>query len=246
MADMSSTQGRALVATRILPAYQQVADQLRDSILRGDVRPGERLPVESGLATLFGVSRSTIREALRVLTSERLVRTVRGVGGGTFVLQPDPGHVSEFLQTSIGLLTGTHQVSLAELVEARERLEVPAARLAAERAGADEIAELREVAAAELAATDEGYEQSRDFHIVLLRMGGNRLIEVLAGPVFSVLAQRYLGDISAAEWSLLESDHQEILEAVAAGDGETASSLMSDHIAAVGRLYREREAAGPS
>lgn len=232
---------RALIAKRILPAYQQVADQLRASILRGDVRPGERLPVESGLATMFGVSRSTIREALRVLSSERLLRTARGVGGGSFVLEPDPGHVSDFLQTSIGLLTGAHQVSLDELVEARIRLEVPAARFAAERATADGIGELKDVAVEELASTDRGYQKSRDFHLVLLRIAGNRLIEVLAGPVFSVLAQRYLSGISPEDWKALESDHEAIADAVAARDGAAATSLMQDHLAVVASLYGEAD-----
>ena len=239
MTDRSSD--RSLVAEPILPAYQQVADQLRGSILRGDVEPGDRLPVEAELAEMFGVSRSTIREALRVLSSERLLRTVRGVGGGSFVLQPDPEHVSDFLQTSIGLLTGTHQVSLEELVEARTRLEVAAAGFAARRATPDDVERLRLASRATLADDDGNFETSREFHFVLLQIAGNRLMEVLAAPVFNVLAQRYLGAISAGAWGALERDHAAIVEAIAAGDPDGAAALMSDHVAGVGALYRLAE-----
>ena len=230
-------------ASRIQPAYQQVADQLRLSILRGDIGRGERLPIESNLASMFGVSRSTVREALRVLSSERLVRTVRGVGGGSFVSQPDPGHVSDFLQTSIGLLTGTHQVSLQELIEARELLEVPAARLAAENATEESVARLRVLSTADLTGDAEGLGRSRDFHFELLDVAGNRLIAVMAGPVYSVLVQRYLRDnIPARTWSRLAGDHKAIVDAVAAGEADTTADLMRDHVGRVGKLYSEPEA----
>ena len=227
-------------ASRIQPAYLQVADQLRSSILDSEVGPGERLPIESDLASMFGVSRSTIREALRVLSSERLVRTVRGVGGGSFVSQPDAGHVSDFLQTSIGLLTRTHLVSLTELVEARAILEVPAARFAAARATEEDVARLRSASAADLVDGSQRLEESRDFHFELLRVAGNRLMEVMAGPVFSVLAQRYLQhEIPKGRWAELAKDHEAITAAIETAQTDRAAALMRDHIGRVGELYRE-------
>ena len=74
----------ALRVNRVQPAYQQVADQLRDRILDGSVAAGDRLPTEVELSEIFGVSRSTVREALRVLASRGLIRTTRGTTGGTF------------------------------------------------------------------------------------------------------------------------------------------------------------------
>ena len=243
MTEPAENGEKATFASRIQPAYQQVANQLRLAILRGDISPGERLPIESNLASMFGVSRSTVREALRVLSSERLVRTVRGVGGGSFVSQPDPGHFSDFLQTSIGLLTGTHQVSLQELIEARELLEVPAARFAAVRATAEGVTRLRAVAAAERASDTQNLGASRDFHFAILDIASNRLIAVMAGPVYSVLAQRYLrDDISMAVWRTLASDHESIVDAIAAADAEAAADLMRDHIRSVAKLYAEASA----
>jgi GntR family transcriptional regulator, transcriptional repressor for pyruvate dehydrogenase complex len=114
-------------------AYEQVADQLRELIARGVLAPGERLPNETQLANQFGVSRATIREALRLLAAESLLRTSRGKGGGSFVNLPSIENISDFVGASISLLTDAETVSLEELLETRELLEVPAARLAAVR-----------------------------------------------------------------------------------------------------------------
>lgn len=82
-----------LPVSRVLPAYQQVANQLRELIMKGTLVVGERLPAEGEMALKFGVSRSTVREALRGLSSQSLVQTKRGVNGGTFVAEPSAEHV---------------------------------------------------------------------------------------------------------------------------------------------------------
>ena len=73
------------------PAYQTLADDLRAQIVAGRLRPGERLPTEPQLCARFGLSRSTVREALRLLASQHLIVTTRGVTGGSFVAQPSAG-----------------------------------------------------------------------------------------------------------------------------------------------------------
>src|ERR1700716_910080 len=75
---------------RIRPAYRQVADELRRQIIAGLLPAGHRLPNEPELSRAFGVSRSTVREALRVLASQHLIETLRGGRGGSFVAAPDP------------------------------------------------------------------------------------------------------------------------------------------------------------
>ena len=119
--------------SKIKPAYQQVADQLRSLILSGELGPGDRLPVESEMSTTFGVSRSTVREALRSLSAQNLVYTSRGVTGGTFIADASPPVLSASLETGLSLLNGAEAITLAELLEAREMFEVPATRLAARR-----------------------------------------------------------------------------------------------------------------
>ncbi len=94
---------------------------------------GERLPNEIVLAAELEVSRATVREALRLLAAQSLIRTARGAGGGSYVTLPTVDHISEFLTANIGLLTDARDFTLDELIEARMLLEVPAARLAARR-----------------------------------------------------------------------------------------------------------------
>lgn len=142
MIDVAPSSTPPLTVGRLRPAYEQVAAQISDLILQGALAPGERLPAESELAATFGVSRGTVREALRALASRNLVHAVRGANGGTFVGRSDPAALSEYLQTGVGLLSGT-AIKVKELLEARQHLEVPAARLAAERRPEADMTELR-------------------------------------------------------------------------------------------------------
>jgi GntR family transcriptional repressor for pyruvate dehydrogenase complex len=109
------------------PAYERVAAALRARVLEGALTPGDRLPTEPALAGELGVSRSTVREALRSLGSEGLLRTVRGVNGGTFVAEVEPRASAEQLRTRIGILVRQRAISEAELHEARAALDAASA-----------------------------------------------------------------------------------------------------------------------
>ena len=217
---------------RGLPAYQQVAEQLTALILAGELTPGQRLSVESQLAAEFGVSRSTVREALRVMSAQNLVVTMRGVTGGTFVVHPEPNQVSKYLEASIGLLSGTQAVTIDELLEARELLEVPAARLAAERRTEEELmaieatlADRRDVVAG------HRFDGNRSFHAAILDTCGNSLLLVMTQPVFGVLQTHILRDLAPPEfWEQVDKDHRTIADAIAASDAERAAGEMRDHL----------------
>ena len=112
-------------------AYEEIAAALHRRVVTGELEPGERLPTETMLASQFGVSRATVREALRQLDAQSLIRTSKGATGGSYVTLPSAGHLSASLRSGIGLLADAQDVSLDELLEARLLLEVPAARLAA-------------------------------------------------------------------------------------------------------------------
>ena len=116
---------------RVRRSYEQVADQLRDLILSGTLERGARLPNETVLAAEFGVSRATVREALRSLAAQDLIRTAKGAGGGSYVTLPTVDRISESLTANIGLLSDARDLTLDELIEARMLIEVPVARLAA-------------------------------------------------------------------------------------------------------------------
>ena len=229
-----------LAVRRVQPAYRQVADQLRGQILAGRLPPGERLPVESDLAALFGVSRSTVREALRSLASQNLITTSRGVGGGSSVAHPSPNHVSDYLEASLGLLAGAEEVTIDGLLEARALLEVPAAGLAAQRRSsrhlevlAGALADLRSV------ELDDVIAQNRLFHTAVLEATGNQLLQVMTRPVFYVLTARLAhGAAPAAFWDRVAEEHRRVHAAVAAGDPEAAEREMSHHLEHLRTTYQ--------
>jgi DNA-binding FadR family transcriptional regulator len=227
---------------RVRKAYEQVADQLRELIVSATLAPGERLPIESALAREFGVSRATVREALRVLAAQGLVRTAKGPAGGSFVTLPTVDHISSFVEANVGLLTETRHVTLEELLEARELVEVPAARLAAIRRSESDLDRLRSTVPDDSLplGTAEEFTYNAEFHSCLLEASRNTLLTVSAQPIFTVL-QTHLArsTLGRSFHTAIHAHHLRILEAVEAGDAGGAASEMHDHLAFL-RPYYER------
>jgi DNA-binding FadR family transcriptional regulator len=217
----------------VLKAYQQVADQLREAISDGTLLPGQRLPSENVLAREFGVSRATVREALRVLAAHNLIRTAKGADGGSYVTLPTIDHISEFMRANINLLTESRNVSLQEFLEARELLEVPAARLAAERGTREDVERLRATipsAPLEL-GTEQQFTFNERFHSTIVDCSRNTLLLISAQPVFSVL-QRNLdrSHLGQRFHRTINDDHRRIADAVEAKDAQAAAEEMSRHL----------------
>lgn len=218
---------------RVRKAYEQVADQLRELIMTRELSPGERLPNEALLAREFGVSRATIREALRVLAAQNLIRTAKGAGGGSYVTLPSVDHISAFLSSNINLLTGNRDLTLGELIEARMLLEIPAARLAAERRRDEDLERLRACIPPDAVRVDtrEEFIHNSGFHTTIIECCGNTLLYIAAQPVFSTLqthlARSALGKRFHRD---IHRHHERILAAVAAGDADTAGSEMQGHL----------------
>jgi len=225
---------------KIRPAYQQVADQIRDLVTRGELAPGDRLPPEHELATMFGVSRSTIREALRALTSQNLLVTVRGTAGGTFVARVDPRQVSDYLETSLGLMSGDG-ISVEEIIEARELLEVPAAGLAAARRTPEHLRLLTEALEHQERNRSRGvaFREHRQFHEVVLAAAHNRLLDLMTDSVFRVLQARFLrDDLTEDRWHEIDNDHRIIADRIVAGDVAGAEQAMREHLRRLRAVYR--------
>ena len=134
---------RGMKVERIRKAYEQVADQLLSMINSGELKPGDRLPSEAELAADFGVSRTTVREALRILATRNLIQTRKGMAGGHFIVEPTVGSISEFLVANYGLLTAANTVTLEHLLQAREMIEGPAAAIAARNRDDDDLERIR-------------------------------------------------------------------------------------------------------
>ncbi len=227
---------------RVRKAYEQVADQLRELIVSGEITPGHRLPNEAALSVQFGVSRATVREALRVLATQNLIRTTKGATGGSFVILPTADHISEFLSSNIALLSQTETVSLDEFLELREFLEVPAARLAARRHTPEEIERLREAIPGDTRdlGTQEQFIYNKDFHSQVVLASGNTLLSIAAQPIFSVLqtnlSRSHLGQRFHDQ---INHDHREIAQAISSGDEDAAAEEMHRHLTYLRPFYEK-------
>ena len=225
---------------RVRKAYEQVYDQLRELIMSGELARGERLPNEAILARDFGVSRGTVREALRVLAAQNLIRTAKGAGGGSFVTLPTVDHISAFLQANIGLLSESEDVSLEEFLEARELLEVFAARRAAARRQPRDIERMRDTIVDDPSglSNEERFFYNKEFHSAVLDASCNTLLCIAAQPIFSVLqtnlSRSTLGSGFPAH---VNDDHRHILEAIEAGDADLAAERMHEHMAYLRQIY---------
>jgi GntR family transcriptional repressor for pyruvate dehydrogenase complex len=223
-------------------AYEEVAERLRERVVSGELPPGARLPNEAVLAQDFSVSRATVREALRSLTAQSLIRTAKGAGGGSYVTSPSVDGVSDFLHSSIALMAHAEDVTLDDLIEARELLEVPAARLAAQRRHA-ELVERLEQAIPEKPlrlGADEQFLYNRDFHSLLLEGCGNPLLVMAAQPIFTILQTNLSrSTLGAGFHRSINQHHRAITAAVNAGDPEAAGGEMFAHLEFLRPFYEQ-------
>jgi DNA-binding FadR family transcriptional regulator len=223
-------------------AYEQIAAALHRRVVAGELEPGERLPTETMLATEFGVSRATVREALRQLDAQSLIRTSKGATGGSYVTLPSAGHLSASLSSGIGLLADAQDVSLDELLEARELLEVPAARLAARRRREHDLERLRAAIPGnplELGAQEQ-FAHNADFHSVVLEASGNVLLAIAAQPVFDVLQTRLARSTLGNRFHrTINTHHRAIAAAIEAGDEDAAGGEMHAHVEYLRPFYEK-------
>lgn len=214
------------------PAYQVLADELRAEITSGRLQPGERLPPEPELCVRTGVSRSTVREALRLLASQHLIITTRGVTGGSFVAHPNALQLSAALSTGLALLTSSPSVGLADLLELRLALEVPAAALAAPRRGEQHLAAMRD-ALFDPAVDDLGtmMRAHAEFHSAVATATCNPLFELVTRPLYQVSYGEDVLTIPDGYWTRIDADHRELLRCITNGDGDAAAAVSRRHIA---------------
>lgn len=222
--------------------YEDVARELRGLIVSGQLAPGERLQPEVTLAERFGVSRATIREALRLCAGQDLIWTAEGSTGGSFVARADSGRISESLRSGLDLLVVAQEISLDELFEMRVLLEVPAARLAAERRTDAELQRLAQSSPVELLelSPEDQFSYNEEFHSILIEASNNVLLSIAARPIFIVLQRNLVrSDLDPRFHRTINEDHHRIAAAVEDGDASAAETRMLDHLEFL-RPYYER------
>jgi GntR family transcriptional repressor for pyruvate dehydrogenase complex len=200
------------------PAFRAIADDLAARCADGTLTPGSALPPELELARHYGVSRSTLREALRILSAQGLIVTRRGTQGGSFVT----GAASESTgQPDRGLtlrVTGS-PVGVPEIIATRTLFDVPAAKEAARKRTADDLSRLRRTLDVpyEGLVQSDSFELHWKFHDVLYRIG-NPLIAAVAYPLACYAQENCFKYYTKGSAERSHADHEEIFAAIAAGD----------------------------
>lgn len=237
---MSDIQDESVPVRRVRTAREQVAGQLRELIVAGTLTQAQRLPSEAALAAQFGVSRPTVREALRELSALSLVRTSKGACGGSFVTAPTAETVADFLSANIALLSNTDSIPLDDFLDARKALEVPAGRLAAQRRTQRDLDRLRVAIGNEQLDGEDQFRRNKDFHSVLVAASANTLLTICAAPVFLVLQSslRNAAVLPGEFQDRCKADHRAILLSVEARDGATVAAQLGEHLDYLATHYR--------
>jgi GntR family transcriptional regulator, transcriptional repressor for pyruvate dehydrogenase complex len=178
-----------------------VAERIRSFVAGERLQPGDRLGREEDLAREFGVSRPTLREALRMLSSEHLVRATKGPGGGIFVAATPEQGIELSVNTAVATMLDAHSIGLDELLETRMLLEVPLAGLAAVGESEQDVIVLRALVdeVNEAAADhDRMLEADARLHHLIAQIADNRLAGAFSGWIVDVLQPRLAAVIEPA------------------------------------------------
>jgi DNA-binding FadR family transcriptional regulator len=210
-----------------------VTAELVQRIVGGVHRPGTALPPEPALGDSFGVSRTVVREAVKVLQEKGLVQVRQGAG--TIVLAPTMWDMLDELVLSASIARDEGVVILDDLVVTRRLLESDMANVAARVAEPDAVDQLRALVDEmdELVGDPLAYaERDRAFHDTIMRMSGNRIARAVVRSLESqvVSTARYMGRPKRALCVASNRGHRWICERIIAGDPEGAARAMFTHI----------------
>jgi GntR family transcriptional repressor for pyruvate dehydrogenase complex len=214
-------------------APEEVADAIRAWMFGRGLEPGDRLGREEDLARRFGVSRPTLREALRLLSSAHLVRATKGPGGGIFVAATPEQGIGRSVTDSVASMLSADSIDLEELIETRILLEVPLAGLAAQRASEDDVTALRSVLdAAGESTRDEAFRGfDTRLHGLIAEIAGNRLARAFTEWIGQVLQPplHVLIEPAVVDEVVVEQ-HRDIVRAIERGDPPAAERAMREHL----------------
>ena len=225
--------------------FEDVVEQIQEAILSGQIKDGDRLPPERELREMLQTSRSTIREALRVLEQKGLIEIRLGTGGGAMVKAVS----SETITESLALLIASRSISLKHLYEFRERVEGDVAVLATERCTPEHITNLRQLLKEAHAEVQKGPEAARDFlhidreiHFYLSQITNNPIYIIILKTVHNNI-QRYFDQYLAMDQERLDENYNDlvrIVDCLEKGDGEQARQLAQTHVRRFGYYMGNR------
>ncbi len=229
----TGTPDKGFEAQRVTRPRDQVESQLREAILDGHFAQGDKLPAETELATQFGVSRPTVREALGALVSSGLIRKMPGVAGGSFVNTVTPDSLSQMLSESMDTIVRIGALDIEEITEVRRVLEVPAAEWAARNRTDEHLAVMKSVVEKQKKTTlDDPDIPTYDlrFHTTIGRASGNRLLEAFIAAVHDATHPAQFLEVTKQVAQKTVRQHISILAAIENGDPAAAGEAMREHL----------------
>jgi len=221
-------------------AANAVAMELRNAIIRGELAAGDSLPIEAQLTARFEVSRPTLREAIRILESENLLRVSRGSRGGALVMPS----TSDLAARVVGQTLQASKTTLKDIFEARVTIEPPAARMAAERRPKEAALLLRKQVSKEYASIGKPEETARTtsaFYRMILELSGNNTLGLLAS-ILQLIVERHLNligkniidwedeDITIERQRAGFDQHTKLVQFIEAGAGASAEEHWRQHV----------------
>lgn len=220
---------------------RQVADKIRAAILDGRLQIDERLPTEEELAKSFGISRPTVREALKRLAAQNLIRSQRGPTGGTFVSRPDPEGLSSAITGAATLLVGVGAFDIDEIIGARLETEAICCRLACERRSDADLAAMRaEIALqrSKLLSDEDFCASDVRFHRAVVQAAGNGPLSLMMYTVveaFMPITNMIVSHVR--ERSTVADFHDRLAGAIEASNASEATAVLSQLLAYVRDSY---------
>jgi DNA-binding FadR family transcriptional regulator len=231
---------------RIPKTAELVARQIRNAIIRGELKDGDSLPAEAHLIAEFSVSRPTVREAIRILESESLITVSRGARGGARINSP----TYDMVARAAGVALQANGATIGDLYEMRMIIEPPAARMVAERNSAEGGRILREHLEKEMTLASDRIAASRaiaDFHRIMIELSGNVTLTMVAHALQG-LVERHLTLAQQREPTHDEEalgrsmrfglrSHAKLIDLIELGDGEGAEKHWLNHMRAAGTYW---------
>lgn len=232
--------GTSFQPIRSARAFEEIETQIRAELAAGRLKVGSRLPSERALAEQFGVSRNTLREALRSLEHAGLIRLQKGATGGAFITEVS----GEAVVTGLMDLYHIGKIGPAQLTQARIWLETVIVREACKRATPEELQALyANIAEAEAAVAADDFDRRvkchMDFHRILARMTGNPIMVVMMDALLTVLLN-FIVSIGDTENPFTLPSRHRFMKHMEEGNVEAAVSEMETLLMRLEKSYLSR------
>lgn len=242
---MADIRENAFKLQKVVPVriFEQAVEQIRELIVNGDISPGQKLPTEQELCRQLNTSRSSVREALRVLEAEGLIEVKRG--SGAFV--SDPPKIKQSRNEIMQWLSA-HEQTLEQVLEVRESIEGLTAALAAQRATETTLTEIRAILDEQKRliqqiseSQDENYDALANldaaFHLAISSASGNDIANEIVSQIVPAFTQSNKVVLYVSQrMHKTEMEHLAIYQALVSKDPASAEKAMREHI---GRVRKE-------